>query len=152
MSARSIGLIGCVCVALSACQKAEEAPRDYGLLATDIHISVAGYQMVLPFIALNDYGAKQSFSLDRRQAAANQDDATGKLVREAGDPDQPKLFDRISIEIQTYGSDDWDIERHVREAGSRTWLISALALVHQAAVIKAVFVLLVHGDDFGAGQ
>lgn len=65
-------MFACICLVLTACQKTKEAPRNYSLLAADVHVSVAGYHMVLPFIALDDYRARQAFSLNRTQDRANQ--------------------------------------------------------------------------------
>jgi hypothetical protein len=116
------GLIVCISFVLSACQKAKEAPRNYRLLASDVHVSVADHQVVLPFVALNDYGAIQSFSLNRRREGAAHADAISEFVREAGSPASPKSFDRLSIEIQTYGWNDADIQqRKICQMLTREW-------------------------------
>ncbi len=105
------GLAGSICLALAACQRAEEVPRDYSVLAADVHVAVAGYQLVLPFIALENYRATQSFSLNRKRDAANQADATAAFLREASNPANPMSFDRLSIRIDTYGWNDADLRQ-----------------------------------------
>lgn len=108
-----LGLLGCVCFALTACEKetVELPPKHYTLLATDIHVSVAQHNMVLPFIALGDYRGKQSFSLDRERDKAIEADALDKLMRKPTDSEAPKVFDRLSLEFGPYGWNDNDMQQ-----------------------------------------
>ncbi|GGB86369.1 hypothetical protein [Pseudoduganella buxea] len=100
------GLTGSVCLALAACR--EEVPLDDNVLAADVHVAVAGYQMVLPFIAWEHYGAGRSFSLQRKKDGANQADTTTAFLGDAGTLANPMSFDRLSIRIDTYGWNDAD--------------------------------------------
>jgi hypothetical protein len=116
------GLVGYSCLVLSACQQANDAPRNYKLLATDVHVSVADHQLILPFIALPDYGAQQSFSLNREQDATNRAYAIAELMHDASNPAKPKSFDRLSVKIGTYGWNDGDMQqRKICSMLTREW-------------------------------
>jgi len=100
-------VLGCVFLALTACKKIEEPPRNYALLASDIHVSIAHRQLVLPFISLNANRCMQSFSLAKKDGAASQANAIDNLIHESIDSENPKPLYRISLRIDTYGWDDW---------------------------------------------
>jgi hypothetical protein len=107
------GALGCFCLVLAACdqEKPEHPPKNYALLATDMHVSVARHHMVLPFIALGDYRRRQSFSLNRARDKANDTDALGKIVSDSSDSEKPKSFERLSVEFGPYGWDDNDMQQ-----------------------------------------
>lgn len=101
-------VLGCVFLALTACKKIEDPPRNNALLATDIHVSVAHHQLLLPVIALSTYRGRQSFTLTKKNESSIQASALEKFMQESIDPKNPKLVDRISLQIDTYGWDDRD--------------------------------------------
>ena len=110
--AMHIGMFGCFCLVLAACDQGKpKYLKNYTLLAADIHVSVARHHMVLPFIALGDYRRKQSFSLNRTSDKSNHADALGKLVSDSSDSEKPKSFDRLSLKFDPYGWDDNDMQQ-----------------------------------------
>ena len=106
-------VLGCFCLALAACdqEKPKHPPKNYALLAADMHVSVAQHHIVLPLIALGDYRRRQSFSLNRARDKANETDALGKLVSDSSDSENTKSFDRLSVEFDPYGWDDNDMQQ-----------------------------------------
>lgn len=103
-------VLGCVFLALTACKKIEEPPRNYALLASDVHVSIAHRRLVLPFISLSANRGMQSFSLAKKDDAASQANAIDNLMHESIDSENSKPLDRISLQIDTYGWDDWDMK------------------------------------------
>lgn len=92
---------------LAACTEKEPPAVDVGLLATDIHVSVAQHDLVIPFVALDDYAyRKLSFSLDREQDNAQAAAALHDFQRDSKAPQKPLPLDGISIAVKTYGWDE----------------------------------------------
>lgn len=92
-------------------------------LATDVHVTIAGHALVLPFIALEHYARRgQSFSLDRKGDAKRASDAANQLLRDAADPRSPLAFDRLSVAVDTYGWNDFDMrQRRMCPLLTREW-------------------------------
>ncbi|MFN9708276.1 MAG: hypothetical protein ACK53K_07180 [Burkholderiales bacterium] len=109
---RSI-LLSCFSTVLASCGK---EPPNVELLATDIHVSVAQHNLVLPLIALEDHAKiviyqKQSFLLQRHSPL---DKSSSSHV--------PLVLDSVSLVVRTYGWNDFDMhQRQVCSMLTRKW-------------------------------
>jgi hypothetical protein len=110
---------------LATCEK-QETERfavDVKRLSTDVHVAIAQHNLVLPFIALENYAyQQQSFSLNRKDDSEHALDAASKLLRDSADPKHPLAFDRLSIVVRTYGWNDFNASQiHVCPLLTREW-------------------------------
>jgi hypothetical protein len=112
-----------VCFVLASCGEDERSAVDVKLLSTDVHVAIAQHNLVLPFIALEDYAYRhQSFSLNREGEMENAVSAANKLLRDAADSKLPLVFDSLSVVVQTYGWNDFNTsQRQVCPLLTREW-------------------------------
>lgn len=97
---------------LTSCGKDGHPAPNAGLLATDIHVSVAQHTLVLPFIALNDYAyRKHSFSLNPKGDGERNQTALKQLLYDSADPKTPLVLDGVSVVVGTYGWNHSDMHR-----------------------------------------
>jgi hypothetical protein len=104
-------LLSILLVVLTSCEKpeVERSTVDVKRLSTDVHVAIAQHNLVLPFIALEDYAYRhQSFSLNREGDSEHALSAASKLLRDASDPNHPLAFDSLSVVVRTYGWNDFD--------------------------------------------
>lgn len=110
---------------LASCEKPEEkrSAVDVKRLSTDVHVAIAQHNLVLPFIALEDYAyVHQSFSLNRVGEMEHALSAASKLLRDAADPKHPLAFDSLTVVVRTYGWNDFDTsQRRVCPRLTREW-------------------------------
>ena len=121
---RLTAMLAVACIGLGACGKPKRPDvPDIKRLSTDVHVMLADHQLVLPFIALDDYAHRSpSFSLDpkgdRERAATRAND----VLRDAADPDHPLTMTELSVTVQTYGWDDFDTrQRQMCPLLTRAW-------------------------------
>jgi len=98
--------------ALIGCQR--DAPKqDVMLIASDMHVIIAGKPLTLPLVAMQDYAYRpKSFSLAR---IADRKKATGRsaaFIRAAGNVRSAPRLDSLTVVVRTYGWDDSDPEAH----------------------------------------
>ncbi|WP_378947032.1 hypothetical protein [Mesorhizobium sp. ANAO-SY3R2] len=119
----SSALIAGMCSALASCGEDEQPAVDIQRLATDVHVAIAEHILVLPFIALEDYAyRKQSFSFDRKGDNERALDAASKVLRDAANPRHPLALDELSVEVRTYGWNDFDMrQREMCPLLTREW-------------------------------
>ena len=104
-------LLSILLAVLTSCEKpeVERSTVDVKRLSTDVHVAIAQHNLVLPFIALEDYAYRhQSFSLNREGDREHALSAASKLLRDATDSKHPLAFDSLSVVVRTYGWNDFD--------------------------------------------
>lgn len=107
---RSLTLVACS--VLASCGDEERVTANNKRLAADIHVTIGDHVLVLPFIALEHYAYRaQSFSFDRKGDAERARNAANELLRDAADPRQPLAFDGLSVVVQAYGWNDFDMRQ-----------------------------------------
>ena len=109
-------LAACACFVLASCGEDERIEERSAVnvkrLSTDVHVAIAQHNLVLPFIALEDYAYRhQSFSLNRKGDREHALSAADKLMRDAADSKQPLAFDSLSVVVRTYGWNDSDMHQ-----------------------------------------
>lgn len=112
-SAQAMAIVAGISVTLSACDEdgARPAP-DVNRLAADVHVTIAEHNLVLPFIALEEYAnGGPSFTLNPERDMQQASRAADTLLREAATPDHPKLFSSLSIVVRPYGFNDFDMRQ-----------------------------------------
>jgi hypothetical protein len=109
--------LGTLLFALSACGQVDDeglktrarAQVPVGLLASDIHVSIAQHPLVLPFVALEEHARQgMSFSLDRQGDRQRAADARQQFLRDSADPGQPLALDSLSVVVDAYGWDHFE--------------------------------------------
>jgi hypothetical protein len=114
-----------LCVAiLGGCDRLPSPrPPDPQLLATDVHIAVAGHSLVLPFVALEDHAlGEKSFTLDTAAEWKRTAATRAALLRDTRDPAHPLALDVVTVAVHIYDHAAYD-----RSAGqlcsrfSRLW-------------------------------
>lgn len=105
-----------MCFFLASCGEDERIEErravDMKRLSTDVHVAIAQHNLVLPFIALEDYAYQhQSFSLNRKGDREHDLSAADKLLRDAADFKHPLEFDSLSVVVHTYGWNDSDMHQ-----------------------------------------
>lgn len=89
---------------LTSCGNEEHPAPNVELLSSDIHVSIGGNPLVLPFISLDDYAyRKQSFSLDRKGDSERARNALEQFLLDSKDPQNPLVLDRLTVTVRTYG-------------------------------------------------
>lgn len=118
-------LLSSLLTVLASCEKpkAERSTVDVKRLSTDVHVAIAQHNLVLPFIALEDYAyRKQSFSLDRKGDSERAQRALNQFLNESADPQTPLILDSLSVAVRTYGWNDADIhQRQMCPLLTREW-------------------------------
>jgi hypothetical protein len=123
-------LVASVCLVLASCGEdkrsqsdAKRPARNAERFSTDLHVAIAEHPLVLPFAALDDYAyRKQSFSLDPKRDRDRAIDAVNTLLRDSADPTHPLAFDQLSVRVETYGWNDFDVQqRHFCSLMRREW-------------------------------
>lgn len=111
----SCALAGVLCIlvsTLTACGQVDDEALtskartrvDVGLLASDIHVSIAQRPLVLPFVALEEHARQgMSFSLDRQGDRRRAAKARQQFLRDSANPGQPLPLDSLSVVVDTYG-------------------------------------------------
>lgn len=90
----------------------ERSAVDVKRLSTDVHVAIAQHNLVLPFIALEDYAYQhQSFSLNRKGDREHALSEADKLLSDTADFKHPLAFDSLSIVVRTYGWNDSDMHQ-----------------------------------------
>ena len=123
-SPRSLLMIAGICAMLSACDEDDARPApDVRRLATDVHVAIAGQNLVLPFVALEFYAYRGlDFYLDRGRDSWQGSDAAEKLLRNAADPEHPFPLTSMSVVVETYGWNDSDMrQRDLCPLLTREW-------------------------------
>ncbi|QIJ74062.1 hypothetical protein GU700_05390 [Methylobacterium sp. NI91] len=103
-------MIAAIGLTLSACDEDGTRPApDVHRLAANVHVSIAEHNLVLPFIALEEYAYRgPSFSLNPERDTQQASRAADTLLREAATPDHPRLFSSLAIVVRPYGLNDFD--------------------------------------------
>ena len=97
---------------LAACGEEPRPAPDVHRLALDVHVTIGGRGLTLPFAALEDHAYRgMSFSLDRDGDRERAGDAADRLLKDAGNPDRPMPFRALSIVVRTYGWNDADMRQ-----------------------------------------
>lgn len=97
---------------LAACSNDTPPPPPVKLLATDIHLTIGGERLTLPFAALEDYAYRGvSFSLNRDRDRMRAKEAVEHLIQNATDPDTPLAFRDLAVVVRAYGSNAADLRR-----------------------------------------
>jgi hypothetical protein len=111
------------CSVLASCGEDERVAARIERLAADIHVTIGDHALVLPFIALEDYAYQaQSFSFDRKGDAERARNAANELLRDAADPRHPLGLDQLSVVVETYGWNDFDLrQRQMCPLLTREW-------------------------------
>ncbi|HEX7710974.1 MAG TPA: hypothetical protein VF418_08525 [Sphingomonadaceae bacterium] len=94
-------LVGCTL--LGSCNQHH---MDVDLLASDVHISIGGKPISLPFVAIDDFAYHLSYSLDRAGDRKRELAKRNAFLRATKDSNHPLPIDKISIVVRTYGWND----------------------------------------------
>ncbi|MDZ4098939.1 MAG: hypothetical protein U1E13_09585 [Methylophilaceae bacterium] len=118
-------LLSSLLAVLASCEKQEKERSGVGVkqFMSDVHVEIAGQSLILPFIALEDYAkVPQSFYLGRKGDREHTLNAVNKFLRDASDPKNPLVFDSLTVVVDTYGWNDFDInQRQVCPLLTREW-------------------------------
>ena len=101
-----------LCALLAACGNDSRPPPPVKLLATDMHLTIGGERLTLPFAALEDYAYRGvSFSLNRDRDRKRAKEAVEHLIQNATDPNNPLAFRDLAVVVRTYGWNDADMRQ-----------------------------------------
>ena len=150
-------LVSSLPAALASCGKVEPKAVDVGLLSTDVHVAIGQHNLVLPFIALEDYAyRKQSFSLDRKRDSEHALDALNQLLIDSADPKKPLVLDGLSVVVGTYGWDGDGRQKQVCTMLTREWARSVCdnpwAAIQQALPANRFRLVDLHRLQVGGPQ
>lgn len=109
---RAVPLIWSALICLSASGCNERQKPDVRLLASDVHVKIAGQPITLPWIALENYAyTPQSFSLDRGGDRKREDEQRAAFRAATADSATAPELDNLSVVVRTYGWNDSDMRQ-----------------------------------------
>lgn len=96
-----------ICLTASGCSKRQKF--DVDLLASDVHVTIAGQSITLPWIALEDYAyTPQSFSLDRTGDRERERKQRERFRASTSNPATAPALDSLTVVVRTFGWNDSD--------------------------------------------
>lgn len=99
-----------ICVTVSGC--GEQRKPDAQLLASDVHVKIAGQPIALPWIALEDYAyARHSFSLNRDGDREREGERREAFRAATTSPITAPTLDTLSVVVRTFGWNDRDMRQ-----------------------------------------
>jgi hypothetical protein len=108
---------------LASCGDGPKPAPPLQLLASDLHVVIAGTVLTLPFAALEDHAYRRtSFSLGQPEHRNRVQEAVDSFVDSTRDSDNPLMLRDLSIVVRTYGWNDADMrQREMCPLLNRAW-------------------------------
>ena len=119
----SLLTIACMAATLMACSDGTRPIPPVECLATDVHLTIGGTRLILPFAALEDFAyRKMTFSFDHEGDQKRARDAADDLLERARDPKNPLVMQDLTVVVRTYGWNDSDMrQRRMCPLLTRQW-------------------------------